>query len=202
MKTNKKGFTIVELVIVIAVIAILAAVLIPTFSSITNSARQSAAQQQAKAGLDSILALTSGSLPDGTLFAISSNDDHTVSYEFQYTGNSLKAVDATSVPEKYATGVYAIYVSAECWVKADGGSAEDTAKAAAAKAATEALIESSLKTADGYTNVSDVTLSAAKVTGKDYFTLTLSNGPATADEFRVYYTTDIQSTQVVYIGID
>ena len=34
----KKGFTIVELVIVIAVIAILAAVLIPTFSSITNSA--------------------------------------------------------------------------------------------------------------------------------------------------------------------
>ena len=34
MKRNKKGFTIVELVIVIAVIAILAAVLIPTFSSL------------------------------------------------------------------------------------------------------------------------------------------------------------------------
>ncbi|MGM9683101.1 MAG: type IV pilin protein, partial [Eubacteriales bacterium] len=31
--TKKKGFTIVELVIVIAVIAILAAVLIPTFTS-------------------------------------------------------------------------------------------------------------------------------------------------------------------------
>lgn len=31
MKKNKKGFTIVELVIVIAVIGILAAVLIPTF---------------------------------------------------------------------------------------------------------------------------------------------------------------------------
>ncbi len=36
--TNKKGFTIVELVIVIAVIAILAAVLIPTFASILNKA--------------------------------------------------------------------------------------------------------------------------------------------------------------------
>ena len=36
--TNKKGFTIVELVIVIAVIAILAAVLIPTFSSIIKKA--------------------------------------------------------------------------------------------------------------------------------------------------------------------
>ena len=37
-KMNKKGFTIVELVIVIAVIAILAAVLIPTFASIIRKA--------------------------------------------------------------------------------------------------------------------------------------------------------------------
>ena len=41
-RNNKKGFTIVELVIVIAVIAILAAVLIPTFSGIINKANQSA----------------------------------------------------------------------------------------------------------------------------------------------------------------
>ena len=41
-KTNKKGFTIVELVIVIAVVAILAAVLIPTFVSVTKKANQSA----------------------------------------------------------------------------------------------------------------------------------------------------------------
>ena len=41
-KTNKKGFTIVELVVVIAVVAILAAVLIPTFVSVTNKAKQSA----------------------------------------------------------------------------------------------------------------------------------------------------------------
>ena len=38
MYRNRKGFTIVELVIVIAVIAILAAVLIPTFSSLTQRA--------------------------------------------------------------------------------------------------------------------------------------------------------------------
>lgn len=44
-QTNKKGFTIVELVIVIAVIAILAAVLIPTFVSITKKANLSADQQ-------------------------------------------------------------------------------------------------------------------------------------------------------------
>ena len=40
-KTNKKGFTIVELVIVIAVIAVLAAVLIPTFTSLTRKANES-----------------------------------------------------------------------------------------------------------------------------------------------------------------
>lgn len=42
---TKKGFTIVELVIVIAVIAILAAVLIPTFSNLINKANESADTQ-------------------------------------------------------------------------------------------------------------------------------------------------------------
>lgn len=49
MKTSvkKRGFTIVELVIVIAVIAILAAVLIPTFGNIIDKAKESAAKQEA-----------------------------------------------------------------------------------------------------------------------------------------------------------
>ena len=46
---NKKGFTIVELVIVIAVIAILAAVLIPTFSNVVGNAKEVAVQSDAKA---------------------------------------------------------------------------------------------------------------------------------------------------------
>ena len=48
-KNNRKGFTIVELVIVIAVIAILAAVLIPTFAGIVSKANDSAAVQEANA---------------------------------------------------------------------------------------------------------------------------------------------------------
>jgi len=44
-KNNKKGFTIVELVVVIAVIGILAAVLIPTFSNIIEKANISADTQ-------------------------------------------------------------------------------------------------------------------------------------------------------------
>lgn len=44
-RSNKKGFTIVELVIVIAVIAILAAVLIPTFINLTKKANESVDMQ-------------------------------------------------------------------------------------------------------------------------------------------------------------
>ena len=47
----KRAFTITELVIVIAVIAILAAVLIPTFSSVISSARESAAMQECRNAL-------------------------------------------------------------------------------------------------------------------------------------------------------
>lgn len=54
-KRNKKGFTIVELVIVIAVIAILAAVLIPNLSRLVEKANESKAMQQAKAAYEAYL---------------------------------------------------------------------------------------------------------------------------------------------------
>ena len=48
-KNNKrKGFTIVELVIVIAVISILAAVMIPTISGVVADAKEAAAKADAK----------------------------------------------------------------------------------------------------------------------------------------------------------
>ena len=67
INSKKKGFTIVELVIVVAVIAILAAVLIPTFSNLVKKANESAdiqavrnmnvylAQAEATEGVNSIL---------------------------------------------------------------------------------------------------------------------------------------------------
>lgn len=53
---NKKGFTIVELVIVIAVIGILAAVLVPTFGNIIEKANQSKALQNVKNAYTATLA--------------------------------------------------------------------------------------------------------------------------------------------------
>lgn len=38
MKTNKKGFTLIEMLVVIAIIAVLVAIIIPTVTSATNKA--------------------------------------------------------------------------------------------------------------------------------------------------------------------
>ena len=61
----KKGFTIIELVIVIAVIGILAAVLIPTFSGVIEKANESAAMQAARNEYELFLAEHAAEL-DGT----------------------------------------------------------------------------------------------------------------------------------------
>ena len=63
-RNNKKGFTIVELVIVIAVIAILSAVLIPTFGSVINDANDVAGKQEARNGY---LAKYSEDIKDGVV---------------------------------------------------------------------------------------------------------------------------------------
>ncbi len=52
-KSLKKGFTLVELVIVIAVIAILSAVLIPTFGNVIQNSKDTAAFSNAKSAIDS-----------------------------------------------------------------------------------------------------------------------------------------------------
>jgi type IV pilus assembly protein PilA len=51
MKThlkNKKGFTLIELIVVIAIIAILALILIPRFSGYADRARENAAKSDAR----------------------------------------------------------------------------------------------------------------------------------------------------------
>ena len=87
-KPNKKGFTIVELVIVIAVVAILAAVLIPTFVSVTKKANESA-DIQACRQMNTYLAInevTEGKTIDDVYSLLSENGMTAKNYHPLYSG--------------------------------------------------------------------------------------------------------------------
>lgn len=67
MKKLKKGFTIVELVIVIAVIGILSAILIPTFTNATSKAQTVADQANLRNAYTAYLEDTNASTADVVL---------------------------------------------------------------------------------------------------------------------------------------
>jgi len=94
-KTNKKGFTIVELVIVIAVIAILAAVLIPTFSNVIESANESSAMQAAKNEYTNFMATLGGKIGTGN-YIIESKQGSTTYYFLVVEGQFNKEAVATA----------------------------------------------------------------------------------------------------------
>ena len=99
-KLNKKGFTIVELVIVIAVIAILAGVMIPTFSGIVKKANESAALQEAEATFKADLVLV--------------NAQPTADNQYKKTTDTTPADDKTYYT--YADSVYTASESLESFV--------------------------------------------------------------------------------------
>lgn len=89
LKKMKKAFTITELVIVIAVIAILAAVLIPTFTTVVDKANESAAMQEARSEFENfnVEVLTSESgVKD---FVIEYKKDSSNSYYFVVTNGQF-----------------------------------------------------------------------------------------------------------------
>ena len=107
-KMNRKGFTIVELVIVIAVIAILAGVLIPTFSGIVDKANDSKALQEARNIYTNYVALhnySDGTQPEQSLV--------------------IKASDANFVAVKAAQMQATIYDTADKAAKAVGITKKD-----------------------------------------------------------------------------
>lgn len=94
-KKLKKAFTITELVIVIAVIGILIAVLIPTFSNVIQNAHKSTALQQSNNALKEYLALVlddddpSNDTPSGIVFVSDG-------YAHVYLNSSLHYIGETS----------------------------------------------------------------------------------------------------------
>ena len=97
-KSNKKGFTIVELVIVIAVIAILASVLIPTFASIVEKATKSAVQQEAANIYKELYALD---LSDGKLDKKDGDDALTIAEGCTYVVETNGSVTFSYTKDDY-----------------------------------------------------------------------------------------------------
>lgn len=97
--TNKKGFTIIELVIVIAVIAILAAVLIPTFSGIIEKANKSAAEQAARNAYTQYVAVNADTGNFISKVCIKSDK------YYVFVENSKVVSSDTTQPTGYALGV-------------------------------------------------------------------------------------------------
>lgn len=93
-KKAKKGFTIIELVIVIAVIGILAGVLIPTFSNVIANANKTAAMEEAKNAYTAYLADNAANITmNGSTFVIESKG-----FYFQVTNGQFAAEALESAP--------------------------------------------------------------------------------------------------------
>lgn len=209
----KKGFTIVELVIVIAVIAILAAVLIPTFSSITNSARESAALQEAKSGSETILALTTGTLPENSAFLVADDEESdTNDYTFVFAGQKIQNVNAVSdfdsvlnkckrndvMTSGVAKEGYIIYVSIDALKLDDKGQVTDTVGGGADGEAEQATLD---------THVANRILAALNIPadGATYTYNLAQNGnyamwTSKDIEFNIYWTSDFNPTLIAFMG--
>ena len=111
-KLNKKGFTIVELVIVIAVIAILAAVLIPTFSGVVDKANESKALQEAKNAYTLALAeaLEDGKIIQNEVIKLDAKGIKVDTGEkWTITFGTAESVDATITSTDYSNYTFKVF---------------------------------------------------------------------------------------------
>jgi prepilin-type N-terminal cleavage/methylation domain-containing protein len=203
---NKKGFTIVELVIVIAVIAILAAVLIPTFTTVTANARASAALSVAKNAQTAVLGNSEGSMPEGTMVAVTNDNDAYAEYIFVVSDRKLesKKLDSISASSAYPYSVEATYT---VFVTADYFDAEKHSKVSAN---VEGLVADVLdrklsgRTKEGDANKGVLTSKSTTDQDKDFSTWTYlkKDGVAETDtvSIKVYYNADIADTCVVFFA--
>lgn len=204
----KKGFTIVELVIVIAVIAILAAVLIPTFSSITNSARESAALQEAKSGSETILALTTGTLPEKSAFLVADDEESdTNDYTFVFYGQKIQNVSAVTdygdimnaclrddvVASGTKTKGYIVYVSTKALTVGE----EEQVIAGKINQNVANRILSAIGVTATVTDGTDNNYTVS--TSRDYAMWNFTEGDNTY-YFNIYWTSDFNPTLIAFMG--
>lgn len=139
-KNNKKGFTIVELVIVIAVIAILAGVLIPTFAGVVSKANASKALQEAQNAIKVVAAeyaedgkaITSATIYcyDKGISETNTKIVYTIDFDNGVAGEAVKATESVALPAYVETNEY--YANSAVVVKeATNAEADDAVNATA-----------------------------------------------------------------------
>lgn len=104
MKRTNKGFTLVELIIVIAVIGVLAAILIPVFSNVIKKANVKSAFSDARNALSQYIADKSTGdgaqvVESGDVFVVTKTSG---TYYFQYNGTGL--VEGANPETQITTG--------------------------------------------------------------------------------------------------
>ncbi len=201
---NKKGFTIVELVIVIAVIGILAGVLIPTFGGIINRANESSAVQLARTSLTNVL---SGNVQNGTLnsaeFVINNGSK---TYQFSYANGKLDTEDSADGSVKAGednlgtnlalnsdgnavVGGYSMIIIRGA-TESDSTVFTDKEKAAVIAAFTAA----------NKTGNTEVTVTAVISSDSKKITVTVGSGESAKNvEFAVYFNSDFSGSTVAFI---
>ena len=103
-KMNKKGFTLIEMLVVIAIIAVLVSIIIPTVTSATtkaSAAANAANLRSVKAEITTAL-LTSDSpvTASGITFTAVANSNYTVANKDKVTA-TFKDVTSVSMPSGY-----------------------------------------------------------------------------------------------------
>ena len=90
---NKKGFTLVELVIVVAVIAILSAILIPTIGTVIKDAKDAAVKSDLRTVITNKMAENKEEVPAGYFFY--SENGTTITYALKWTGSEIEILTET-----------------------------------------------------------------------------------------------------------